>query len=101
MGPTQYTHQSSQTPKTSSGPKARAGFIAAPVSGPPARMSNVITSPIASPAIEAKDPRTSAAVANTTQTRKNVRTASSAAPDQASMAGFTTGTPASRFASLG
>ena len=48
---------------TSSGPNARAGFIAAPVNGPPMKMPSVIVKPIASPAIALKAPRGSAAVA--------------------------------------
>ena len=38
-------------------PNARAGFIAAPVNGPPKRMSIVIVRPIASPAIDLNVPR--------------------------------------------
>ena len=61
----------------SSGPKARAGFIAAPVSGPPTNTSIVIVRPIASPAIALNAPRASTAVAQTAKTRKNVMISSS------------------------
>lgn len=44
-----YTYQSSKVPDATAGPNHRAGFIAAPVSGPPMRMSAAIASPIASP----------------------------------------------------
>src|SRR5215831_10866906 len=81
-GPTYQTHAFVQYRATSSGPNARAGFIAAPVSGPPIRMSSVIVKPIASPAIDLNEPPGSAAVANTTQTRKNVRTPSITTPCQ-------------------
>ena len=50
------------------------------------RMSNVIVSPIASPAIDLKAPPGSAAVANTTQTRKKVRIASVSTAGPRSMA---------------
>ena len=61
----------------SSGPNARAGFIAAPVIGPPTKTSIVIVSPIARPAIALNAPRSSTAVAHTAQTRKNVMITSS------------------------
>src|SRR5438132_1315183 len=66
----------SRVPAIRAGPKARAGFIAAPVSGPPTRMSKNSTAPIASPAILPKAPRGSMAVAYTTVTRKMVSTIS-------------------------
>ena len=50
IGPTQYATCPSHCPATSAGPNARAGFIAAPVSGPPTRISNSSTSPIPNPA---------------------------------------------------
>ena len=75
-GPMYQIQKLSQSPERSSGPKARAGFIAAPVIGPAIRMSSVIVRPIARPAIDLNVPRGSAAVAKTTQTRKKVRIAS-------------------------
>ena len=54
------------------GPNARAGFIAAPVKGPPKSMSMVIVRPMAKPAILLNAPLASTAVAKTTKTRKNV-----------------------------
>jgi hypothetical protein len=56
-------------------------------------MSSVIVSPIARPAIEAKVPRASAAVAKMTQTRKNVRTASITRPAPAPTPFPSAGTP--------
>jgi hypothetical protein len=67
--------------------------MAAPVSGPPIRTSIVIVSPIARPAIDLNVPRGSAAVANTTQTRKKVRIASTISPASGWMPGFRTGVP--------
>ena len=78
---------------TSSGPTARAGFIAAPVYGPPMQMSSVIVKPIARPAIVANAPRGSAAVAKITQTRKKVSTASIATPPNPLMPGASEGAP--------
>ena len=66
---------SAQKPSTSCGPNARAGFIAAPVRGPPKRMSSVIVNPIARPAMDLNVPRGSAADAKMTHTRKKVRIA--------------------------
>src|SRR5204863_10034383 len=79
-GPAYQTQAFVQFRCTSSGPKARAGFIAAPVSGPPISTSIVIVSPIARPAIDLNVPPGSAAVANTTHTRKNVKTPSITTP---------------------
>src|SRR6266545_70914 len=62
-GPTYQTQASAHSRSSSSGPNARAGFIAAPVSGPPIRTSMVIVSPIASPAIDLNAPPGSTAVA--------------------------------------
>ena len=56
-------------------PERRAGFIAAPVNGPPMSTSFVIVSPIARPAIALNAPRGSTAVAQT-ETRKKVRISS-------------------------
>src|SRR5207248_5562243 len=64
-GPAYQTHAFDHVRERSSGPKARAGFTAAPVSGPPIRMSSVIVSPIASPAMDLNEPPGSAAVAKT------------------------------------
>ena len=50
--------------------------MAAPVSGPTARTSIVITSPMVNPAVLANGPRSSITVAKTAQTRKKVATAS-------------------------
>src|SRR5215210_699059 len=79
-GPTTHTHQSSQVPVATAGPNQRAGFIAAPVQGPNAMMSNAITRPIVSPAVLLNGPRSSTAVPNTANIRKNVATASSRMP---------------------
>src|SRR5207245_1680223 len=62
------------------GPNHRAGFIAAPVKGPPIKMSIVIVMPIANPPTAWKDPLGSIPVPNTTKTKKNVRTASTTIP---------------------
>src|SRR5688572_10211486 len=62
------------------------------------RTSNVIVSPNTSPEIDLKAPPGSAAVANTTQTRKNVRIASVRTAGPRSTASLTWGTPLSRFA---
>src|SRR3984893_8307705 len=75
-GPAYQTQPLAQWLPTSCGPNARAGFIAAPVNGPPKRMSIVIVRPIASPAIDLNVPRGSTALANTTHARKNVMIAS-------------------------
>src|SRR5437764_1922493 len=92
-GPTYQIQAFVQNESTSSGPNARAGFIAAPVSGPPIRMSIVIVRPIASPAIDLNVPRGSAAVAKTTQTMKNVRISSVATPAPEPFVAFNCGTP--------
>src|SRR5262249_46635572 len=76
IGPTIQTHQFVHVPVMSAGPNHRAGFIAPPVRAPTARMSIVITRPIAKPPILFQAPRSSIAVPNTVQTRKNVATAS-------------------------
>ena len=47
-------------PAATAGPKTRAGFMAAPVSGPPNKMSSVIVDPITRPAT-ARGPRPSTA----------------------------------------
>jgi hypothetical protein len=78
---------------TSSGPKARAGFIAAPVSGPPHRMPIVTTRPIPKPATALNAPRGSTAVAKTASTRKKVRIASSTSPAPCPIAEFSAGAP--------
>ncbi len=80
IGPTIHTTASSHTPPTSAGPNHRAGFIAAPVYGPKARMSNAIASPIVKPAVLVHGPLPSTAVPNTTKTRKKVRIASRTMP---------------------
>src|SRR6266581_3085644 len=58
------------------GPNHRAGFIAAPVKGPPIMMSSAMVSPIARPPTALKEPLGSIPVPYTTETRKNVRMAS-------------------------
>ena len=75
IGPTHQTGWATQVPLTSAGPKARAGFIAAPVSVPPTRMSKNSSQPDA----EAADLRRvgETAVPNTADIRKKVSTASS------------------------
>ena len=75
IGPTIQTYQSSQRPPTSAGPNQRAGFIAAPVNGPNAMMSNAITSPTVNPAVLFQRP-VDHCVPKTAKTRKNVQTAS-------------------------
>ena len=80
MGPMIQTNQLAQLPEASAGPNQRAGFIAAPVYGPNAMMSNAITSPIVSPAVFDQGPRGSTAVPNTAKTRKNVVVASITMP---------------------
>src|SRR5579883_2895000 len=73
-GPIQKTYQSLQKPEASCGPKARAGFIAAPVSGPPTRISIITVRPMPKPPILGA--RASTAVPNTASTKKKVNTAS-------------------------
>ena len=92
-------HQSSQTLKTSfSGPSARAGFSAAPVSGPAARNADRDREPDRQAGDRLERPPGSAAVANTTQTRRNVMIASrTTAGADARSSRFRTGTPESRF----
>lgn len=77
------TQKCAQCAPTSCGPKARAGFIAPPVSTPPIRTSAVIVRPITRPEICLNVPRGSTAVAKKTNTRKKVSTASTttAAPE--------------------
>jgi hypothetical protein len=67
--------------------------MAAPVSGPPMRMSIVIVKPIARPAMILKLPPGSAAVAKTTHTRKKVRTVSITRPCQTLTPAPSTGAP--------
>src|SRR5450830_1360461 len=50
-GPTQYTQWFSQNPATNPGPNVRAGFMDAPVRGPPTRISTRTVSPIPKPPI--------------------------------------------------
>src|SRR2546428_4530677 len=76
IGPAIHTHQSVHVPVATAGPNQRAGFMAAPVSGPTARTSIVITSPTVNPAVFANGPRSSITVAKTAHTRKKVATAS-------------------------
>src|SRR5207245_1464505 len=76
IGPAIHTHQSVHVPVASAGPNQRAGFMAAPVSGPTARTSIVITNPTVNPAVFANGPRSSITVAKTAHTRKKVATAS-------------------------
>jgi hypothetical protein len=57
------------------------------------KMSSVIVKPIARPEIEANAPRGSAAVAKTTQSRKNVSTASITTPPPAPIPGASEGAP--------
>ena len=65
IGPTVHTIASDQRPPISAGPNQRAGFIAAPVSGPNAMISKAITSPIVNPAVFSHGPRSSTAVPKT------------------------------------
>ena len=55
-GPIQYTYQLSKNCATTAGPNHRAGFMAAPVKGPPIMMSREIVSPIARPPTALKEP---------------------------------------------
>ena len=64
----------SQVPLIIAGPNERAGFIEAPVKGPPARISTVTTRPIPKPATAEKVPLSSTAVPKIAVTRKNVKT---------------------------
>ena len=59
--PTHHTQWFSIAWPKSAAPNARAGFMAAPVSGPPMRMSAAIVRPMAKPAMDLKAPRGSAA----------------------------------------
>src|SRR6266480_884795 len=79
-GPIQYTYQLSKNCATTAGPNHRAGFIAAPVSGPPIMMSIEIVRPMAKPPTALKVPFGSIPVPYTTVTRKNVRIASTRIP---------------------
>src|SRR5215510_16461381 len=74
-------------------PNQRAGFIAAPVYGPNAMMSNAITSPIVKPPVLFQGPRTSTAVPKTANTRKNVRIASITMPLPTEIPGPRAGAP--------
>ena len=94
IGPTIHTTELSQSPPTSAGPNQRAGFIAAPVSGPNAMMSNAITRPIVNPAVLFQGPLSSTAVPNTAKTRKNVRIASMTMPVPTDTPGPSAGAPA-------
>jgi hypothetical protein len=64
-------------------------------------MSSVIVKPIASPEIEAKAPRGSAAVAKITQTRKKVRTLSITTPAPGLIPVPRAGTPRSTASTAG
>ena len=90
-----YTQKSCHSPETSAGPNDRAGFIDAPVTGPPNRASSPMTPPIAI-AAEAPTARVSVATAMITNMRKVVSTTSyrNACPAP------TLGTVAPRFAGL-
>src|SRR5881396_1188770 len=79
-GPIQYTYQLSKNWETTAGPNHRAGFMAAPVSGPPIMMSIEIVRPIANPPTALKVLFRSMPVPYTTLTRKNVRIASTRIP---------------------
>src|SRR5262245_65721866 len=93
IGPMIHTYQFAQLPEASAGPNQRAGFIAAPVYGPNAMMSNAITRPIVRPAVFDHGPRGSTAVPNTANTRKNVVTASITIPLPAAMPSASAGRP--------
>src|SRR5437868_7236361 len=73
-GPIQYTYQLSKKDAGSAVPNHRAGFIAAPVSGPPSRMSVMTVRPMPKPAIGGASGDT--AVPYTAHTRNTVSTAS-------------------------
>ena len=92
-GPAYQTQPLAQWSPTSCGPKAREGFSAAPVNGPPNSTPIEIVRPIASPATALNGPRVSTAAPNTTSTRKNVKTASSRKPELASTPWPSAGTP--------
>src|SRR2546425_1426659 len=76
IGPAIHTHQSVHVPVATAGPNQRPGFMAAPVSGPTARTSIVITSPTVNPAVFANGPGSSITVAKRAHTRKKAATAS-------------------------
>src|SRR5437762_13731771 len=73
-------YQLSKNWDTTAGPNHRAGFIAAPVKGPPIIMSIEIVSPIANPPTALKLPFGSIPVPYTTNTRRKVRIASTRIP---------------------
>ena len=73
-GPAIQTYQLSRKPPATAGPNQRAGFMAAPVSGPPIRMSAVMARPMARPPILGA--RGSIAVPKTANSRTMVRIAS-------------------------
>src|SRR5262245_21495477 len=93
IGPMIHTYQFAQSPDASAGPNHLAGFIAAPVYGPNAMMSNAITRPIVRPAVFDHGPRGSTAVPNTANTRKKVVTASITMPLPAAMPSARAGVP--------
>src|SRR6478672_10330589 len=93
IGPAIHTHQSVHVPVTSAGPNQRAGFMAAPVRGPTASTSMVITRPTVNPAVLANGPRSSTTVAKTAHTRKKVATDSTSTAFPIAYPDITLGVP--------
>ena len=77
-GPIHHTYQFAKAPDATAGPNQRAGFMAAPVKGPPIRMSAATARPIAIP--PSRGARRSSAVPKTAMTSRTVSTASMAMP---------------------
>src|SRR2546428_5046496 len=92
-GPIQYTYQLSKNCATMAGPNHRAGFMAAPVNGPPIMMSSEMVSPIARPPTALNEPFGSIPVPYTTKTKKNVRMASTRMAVPQTTAGPTAAAP--------
>src|SRR5687767_8527071 len=90
-GPIHHTYQSVKLPDATAGPNQRAGFIAAPVSGPPMRTSAVTARPMARPPIFGA--RRSTAVPKTASSSTTVRIASTMMAPAMPMAGSTAGVP--------
>src|SRR3954454_22240931 len=94
-GPTTYIQKSVHSPDASAGPNERAGFIDAPVTGPP----NSASSPTAPPmAIAAAAPTARVSVATATIT--NISTAVSTPSYRSAVADATWGTVAPSAAGL-
>src|SRR5439155_2164053 len=73
IGASQYAQCHCQYISSSAGPNERAGFIDAPLTAPPARMSNATVRPIPNPPILTARPRSSTAVPKIDVISKYVR----------------------------